>query len=244
MAQDSKDTTDSLEITKGANENDSNVQETLEKSFRANPLKNNEFIIRFDLNERFVHWVTAILFLTCLVTGIALKSPPLMVLFGGRTGLRITHIFAGFLLPFPLVIGVLAAKKESLFRKDIRLLNRWTNSDFEWLKTWGRKRGLESHKFNGGQKANASFIAGTVIIMLLTGIVMTSYNLFPINFRTGATFFHNVFFYLALFAITGHITYAMLNLDSLKSMITGKVSITWAKRHSKMWVKEDDELPN
>ena len=145
MGQDSKSRAHSNEITEDSTEDSkesySNVQEALEKSFRANPLKNNEFIIRFDLNERFVHWVTAILFLTCLLTGIALKSPPLMVLFGGRTGLRITHIFAGLLLPLPFIIGIVTSKRGSVFREDIRLLNRWTNTDIQWLKSWGRKKG-------------------------------------------------------------------------------------------------------
>ena len=200
-----------------------------------------ELIKRFDSLERLVHWLSAFFTLTCIFTALALKFPQLMVALGGRTPLRIVHIFSGILMPIPIVFGMLLPKKGAHLRKDIKTLNLWDKGDKKWLRSWGSAKSLWPGKFNGGQKANASFSAGMMLVMLMTGTVMATYNLFPLPWRQGATFVHNLLALFAIIIIGGHISYALMEPASLKSMLSGSTTRAWAKKHSPAWVDEIDE---
>ncbi len=161
-----------------------------------------------------------------------------MVDLGGRTPLRILHIFSGFLMPVPIIVGFILPKSGKALRKDLKTLNWWDKEDKRWLRSWGGAKSLWTGKFNGGQKANAAFSGGMIVAMLMTGIVMASYSLFPLSWRQGATFVHNSLALLAIIIIAGHISYAFMEPASHRSMATGMISRKWAKKHSPGWLDE------
>ena len=66
-------------------------------------------LARFDLGERILHWLNAILMLTLLATGSALYIPPISQLVGQRQLVLAIHVYAGIAIPFPLLLTAAAA---------------------------------------------------------------------------------------------------------------------------------------
>ena len=102
----------------------------------------------------------------------------------------------------------------------------------------GRAPRTRLGKFNPGQKLNAAFAAGAIVVMLATGSIMRWFKPFPLAWRTGATFVHDTVFAGLFFAITGHILIALGDRQALAGMVGGKVDVTWAKRHCPLWYEE------
>jgi formate dehydrogenase subunit gamma len=195
-------------------------------------------LARFDRGERFLHWVNATLLLTMLATGSALYIPQISGLVGRRGTVLAVHVYVGVALPFPILATVLARRWGRCFREDVRRFNRWTPDDRRWLRRWGRDPFVRNGKFNAGQKLNAAFTAGTIIVMLATGLVMKFPYLWPLSWRTGATFVHDWIYLAAVIVVAGHILYAVNDPDSLRSMIRGTISARWARRHAPRWYEE------
>ena len=195
-------------------------------------------LARFDRAERVVHWVNAALLLTVMATGAALYIPQLSTLVARRQLVLAVHVYAGVALPFPL-IGTYAGRRwGAAFRADVRRLNRWTADDKRWLRTRGHDPFLRTGKFNAGQKLNAAFTVGTIIVMLATGLIMRFPNSWPLAWRTGATFVHDWVFLAAAVVVAGHIAYALSDGDAMRSMLHGSIPADWARRHAPAWFEE------
>jgi formate dehydrogenase subunit gamma len=200
-------------------------------------------LTRFDRGELVLHWLNATLMLTLLATGSALYIPPISQIVGQRQVVLAIHVYAGVAIPFPLLLTVAARRWGAAFRADVRRINRWTADDKRWLRTWGRDRRVRSGKFNAGQKLNAAFTVGTIVVMLATGLIMRFPNEWPLSWRTGATFVHDWVYLAAGIAISGHILYALNDSDSLRSMWTGWIPSAWARSHAPRWYEEETGLP-
>ena len=123
-------------------------------------------------------------------------------------------------------------------RRDLSALNRFSPDDWRWLRSRGRAKGVRLGKFNPGQKLNAAFTGGAVLVMLATGSIMRWYGPFPLRWRTGATFVHDwVAAFLAV-AIAGHIVVALRDRGALRAMVRGWVTASWAKAHAPRWYAE------
>lgn len=205
-------------------------------------------LLRFDLVERVVHWVNALLFGVLVVTGAALYVGSLGSIIGRRALVENIHVYCGLALPVPVVLA-LAGRWGRGLRRDIARMNRWSRADREWLRALlrgGRDRfrllsDVPLGKFNPGQKLNASFVAGAGLVMLATGVVMRWYHPYPLSWRTGATFVHD---WLALglgLVIFGHIGLALRDPEAFRSMWTGRIPRSWARRHAPAWLDGDDE---
>jgi cytochrome b subunit of formate dehydrogenase len=164
----------------------------------------SEPVLRFDRVERVVHWTNAVLFFVCLVTAAMLYVGPLSGIVGRRDLVKDVHVWAGVALPVPLVLGWLLSPA---FRADVHRINRWTPHDT---------------KFNRGQKLNAAFTAGAIIVMLATGYVMRWFEPFPLDWRTGATFVHDWLAAALVVTITGHIVFALRDGEGLRAMLRGR----------------------
>ena len=199
------------------------------------PSSGMRMIRRFTGGERWVHWSTAALLGACLLTAAILYLGPLEVLFGRRRVVELIHVYAGFALPVPILLGWLSRA----FRHDIRRLNRFRPQDWEWLKSRDRRSGrIAVGKFNAGQKLNAAFTGGAILVMLGTGTMMFWPNLWPLSLRIGATFVHDWLALAVLVVVLGHIWYAMRDVDSLHGMRTGMVPRSWALRNHAGWLEE------
>jgi formate dehydrogenase subunit gamma len=201
-------------------------------------------IRRFTAAERWTHRSIAVLFFILIATAAVLFIPELSVLVGNRPLMRTVHIAAGVLLPVPIILALLSAA----FRADARRLNRFSDADWRWLRSRDRDR-LPSGKFNAGQKLNAAFTLGAVIVMFATGMIMWQNRPFPDDIRTGATFVHDWLTLAIVIVIAGHIWMALRDVEARRGMRTGSVSADWARNHHSDWAIEilppsQDETPS
>ena len=191
---------------------------------------------RFDRVERAVHWTNATLFLILLFTGASLYFEPISTFVAHRHTVKAIHVYAGLLLPVPLLLGLVVPAGRQL-RRDIGRFNRWTDDDRRW---WSRRRraDVQLGKFNPGQKLNAVFVGAAIVLMLMTGSIMRWFQPFPDSWRTGATFVHDSVFITLIVVVTGHIMFALADFDSLRSMVRGWVPEQWARRERPRWWAE------
>ncbi|MER7818641.1 cytochrome b/b6 domain-containing protein, partial [Streptomyces sp. NPDC096153] len=154
--------------------------------------------------------------LLCVATAACLYVPGLAELVGRRGLVVALHEWSGLLLPVPFLLG-LASRA---FRRDLRRLNRFGPHDRTWLRAALRRRHgpgqRPAGKFNAGQKLYAAWIAGAVLVMLGTGLLMWFTRLAPLVWRNGATFVHD---WLALtigVVLAGHIAKALADPEAAR----------------------------
>ncbi|MEO3784442.1 cytochrome b/b6 domain-containing protein [Actinocorallia sp. B10E7] len=196
---------------------------------------------RFGAPERAVHHVTALLMFACLVTAVCLYFPSVSTLVGRRHLLKTIHVWAGFALPVPILLGLLSRG----FREDLRRLDRFTPVDRQWLRRRDRRDVrdgtgvLPVGKFNAGQKINAAFVAGSLLVMLATGTMLAFPGPWPVDLRTGATFVHDWLFLAVAVMTCGHLWYALRDREAMAGMLTGSVTARWAAEHHAGWLAEE-----
>ncbi len=188
-----------------------------------------------------MHWSTATLMFVCIATAIPLYIPAITAIVGRRELLVTIHVFSGILLPIPILIGIAGRQWGLQLRRDLQIINKWNSEDFQWFRSWGRDPLLRPGKFNAGQKANTSFVGGSIIVMLITGIIMHWFSIFPLAWRTGATFVHDLLAFAILIVIIGHIAYAIRYPTTIRAITSGKVSRDWAQEHSPSWQEHSIE---
>lgn len=187
---------------------------------------------RFGRTARIVHWSVAVLMIVCIATAAVLYNGSLAVIVGYRRIVELIHVYAGFALPAPLVLGSFSAA----YRTDLRRLNRFTPSDWRWLRSGNRRDGsIRVGKFNAGQKLNAALSGGAILVLFGTGIIMYFPDLTRLSWRTGATFVHDWFALAVGLLVLGHISYALKDAEALRGIRTGEVSIDWARAQHRAW---------
>ncbi|BCL31735.1 cytochrome b/b6 domain-containing protein [Streptomyces aurantiacus] len=190
---------------------------------------------RFSPAERWVHRTTAILMGVCVLSAACLYLPQLAELVGRRELVVRVHEWSGLLLPVPVLAG-LASRA---FRADLRLLNRFAPYDRVWLRAAlrrdARPESRPAGKFNAGQKTYAAWIAGAVLVMLGTGLLMWFTHLAPLVWRTSATFVHDWLALTVGLVLAGHIGMAIARPESRRGLRTGSVSREWAEREHPRW---------
>jgi formate dehydrogenase subunit gamma len=196
-------------------------------------------LLRFTAAERRVHRTTAVLMGLCLLTAAILYVGPLAVLVGRRALVVRIHVLAGIGLPVPMIAGYLSAA----FRADVRRLNRWQPVDRTWLRSKDRRSGrLPVGKFNAGQKLNAAFIAGAILVQFGTGLIMRWGQHLPLDLRTGATFVHDWLAAAVFVLVLGHLNFALRDGEARRGMRSGVVSLRWARREHRAWAEEQATL--
>lgn len=192
-------------------------------------------LARFSRAERAVHRCVAILMGLCLLTAVVLYNGSIMLAVGHRHAVELVHVVAGLALPVPMLLGALSAA----YRSDVRRLDRFTPSDWRWLRTSTRRDGrIRVGKFNAGQKVNAWLVAGSTAVLLGTGAIMYWTGLVRLSWRSGATFVHD---WTALglgLLVLGHLAFALRDPEARRGMRTGAVSTRWARREHAAWADE------
>ena len=196
-------------------------------------------LVRFDVAERVLHWVNASLFLTVMATAAVLYVGPLSAAVGRRELVRHIHVWCGIALPVPVLVTLLSGRWGRAFRADVSRLNRWTADDKRWFRSLGRDPYVQLGKFNPGQKLNATFIAGVIVVMLATGSIMNWFRYFPVDWRTGATFVHDWIAVILFVVVVGHIGMALADPESLGSMVRGWIDARWARERRPRWYEEE-----
>lgn len=161
---------------------------------------------RFSRAEVAVHATFAVLVFVAIGSAALLWFDPLAQWVGRRALATRIHTVSGLLLPVPLALGLLSGA----FRADVRQLERFTNDDRRWLRARDRRSGrIPVDRFNAGQKLNAAFTVGAVIVLFGTGLIMGSLLWsWPTHYRTGATWVHDWTAFAVTVAVVGHVYYA------------------------------------
>lgn len=194
---------------------------------------------RFARPVRLVHRATAALMLLCVASAACLYVPQLAELVGRRHLVVTVHEWSGLLIPVPLLAG-LAARS---LRADLRRLNRFGPHDRRWLRAAlrrDRRPGARpAGKFNAGQKLYAAWIAGAVLVMAGTGLLMWFTGFAPLVWRTAATFVHDWLALAAGLVLAGHIAMAYADPEARRGMRSGSVSGEWARREHPLWAPRE-----
>jgi formate dehydrogenase subunit gamma len=172
---------------------------------------------------------------TCIVTAAVLYNGPIAVRVGHRHLVELIHVYCGFALPIPMLLGILSFA----YRADLRRLGRFTPADRRWLRTRTRRDGtITVGKFNAGQKLNASLACGSILVLLGTGVLMYFVGLAPLPWRSGATFVHDWFSLALGLLVVGHVTFALKDPEARRGMRTGLVSRSWAHTEHAAWLRD------
>ena len=194
-------------------------------------------ILRFDVLERSAHWATALLFGILMATALPLYFVQVESVVGRRELIAQIHTWSGVALPVPLIVSLAGPWGKSL-RHDVRRFNLWSAEEMRWLRTLGRDRISRAGKFNPGQKLNALFTGGAIVVMLGTGSILKWFRFFPLGWRTGATFVHDLLALAIFIVVFGHISFALTHRDALRSMFKGWIPESWARTHAPGWLAD------
>jgi formate dehydrogenase subunit gamma len=190
---------------------------------------------RFSRAERMIHRATAILMTVCILTAAVLYNGFLAVPVGHRHLVELIHVYCGFALPVPVLLGILSFA----YRADLRRLGRFTPADRRWLRTRTRRDGtITVGKFNAGQKLNASLASGSILVLLGTGVLMYFVRLAPLPWRSGATLMHDWFSLALGLLVVGHVIFAVKDPEARRGMRTGSVSRAWARTEHAGWLHD------
>lgn len=208
-------------------------------------MKTPSFLLRFSSTERAVHWTYAVCFLALLATGLIMYLPVLSALVPSRLILRQVHLAAAFfIVTVPTLIGLFGDRHSVAV--DAQAVDRWDADDRAWVADGFAGRPSEAGRFNAGQKANAAFTVGSLLVFVGTGIIMTL-NIFtrilPDWLVGNASLIHDSLTWVALFAWLGHVFLAGIyppTRESLRGMVTGFVRSEWAAHHHPRWW--DDQM--
>ena len=199
------------------------------------PESTSASVPRFSRAERMVHRTTAILMTVCILTAAVLYNGSIAVPVGHRHLIELIHVYCGFALPVPMLLGILSFA----YRADLRRLGRFTTADRRWLRTRTRREGtITVGKFNAGQKLNASLACGSILVLLGTGVLMYFVRLAPLPWRSGATFVHDWFSLALGLLVVGHVIFALKDPEARRGMRTGSVSRAWARIEHAGWLHD------
>jgi formate dehydrogenase subunit gamma len=192
-------------------------------------------LVRFGRPARWVHGLVGMLMLICLGTAAVLYTSALAVLVGHRQVVELVHVWCGFALPVPLLVGLVSPG----YRAELRRLDRFTRHDWRWLRSRTRRDGsIPVGKYNAGQKLNGALSTGAIAVLLLTGTVMYLTGLTPLAWRTGATLTHDWSSLAVGLLVLGHVSFALRDPVAMRSLRTGTVPRRWARREHSAWADE------
>lgn len=195
---------------------------------------------RYEDSDRMNHWFIALMFVLAGLSGLAFFHPAfffLSHLFGGGSWARILHPFLGVLM----VVGFLG-----LFLKLWRD-NVVNDADRAWKQHMGRmlqgdKAGMPPvGKYNYGQKMVFWAMAGSLVVLLVTGLMFwrpwfAPY--FPVDLLRAAVLLHSISAVVLIAATIMHVYAVIWVKGTARAMTRGTVSEGWAKMNHPLWHEE------
>ncbi|MEY2689506.1 MAG: hypothetical protein RL375_3705 [Pseudomonadota bacterium] len=199
-----------------------------------------KLIQRYNDQERMNHWVVALLFCLAALSGLAFFHPSLYFLsnlFGGGPWTRILHPFIGVVMMVSFGRLFLRFWRQNILNADDKA---WQAKMGEMLK--GNKDAMPPvGKYNAGQKMVFWFSAGSLTVLLLTGLMFwrpwfAPY--FPIVVLRIAVLLHSVAAVVLVLSIVVHVYAAIWVKGTVRAMTRGTVTDGWAKANHPLWHKE------
>ncbi|MBR0690137.1 formate dehydrogenase subunit gamma [Bradyrhizobium manausense] len=199
-------------------------------------------IVRFNMFERFVHWMSATCFIILAISGlnITFGRPLLLPLIGFEAFSEWAQWakYAHNYLSFPFTIGVVLIFLVWLGN------NIPSKLDVEWIKRGGGLIGHDhppARRFNAGQK-------GIYWIVVIGGglVAATGYLLMFPFYTTGiegmqmAQIVHSIVAVLFVAAMLAHIYIGTIGMEgAFEAMGSGEVDVNWAREHHSLWLDEE-----
>jgi len=199
-------------------------------------------VVRFNLFERFVHWMTATCFIILALSGlnITFGKRVLLPLVGSTafSSWSLAAKYAHNFLSFPFALGVI-----SIFAMWLsgNIPNR---VDVEWFKRGGGMVGDDhppAYRFNGGQKA-----VYWIVVLGGTAVAVSGYLLMFPFYGTNianmqlAQVIHSVVAVLFIAVMLAHIYIGTIGMEgAFEAMGEGVVDLNWAKEHHSLWVEQE-----
>jgi formate dehydrogenase subunit gamma len=198
-------------------------------------------ILRYSLGERVNHWIGALAYVYCLITGLAFWSPYLFwlaVLVGGAPTARTWHPW----------FGLVFAGSTFWMWRDWRSDMRTTDADRAWWKSVDHYIRNEDEdlppigRFNYGQKLFFWLMLGGAILLLLSGLALWFVESIAWDLRWLRYLAVAVHVAVALATIGGFIIHVYMGTAMVRggftSIIRGEVSAAWARMHHRLWYEQ------
>ena len=200
-------------------------------------------LVRFNMFERFVHWMTATCFVVLALSGlnITFGKDLLMPLVGEETFAAWSQWakYAHNYLSFPFTIGVVV------------ILLMWvawnipSKLDVEWVKQGGGLLGGRhppAPRFNAGQKMIYWIVViGGGAVAASGYLLMFPFYLTDITGMQLAQIVHGTVAMLFIATMIAHIYIGTIGMEgAFEAMWDGKVDVNWAKQHHSLWLEEEN----
>lgn len=200
-------------------------------------------ILRTKFLERLCHWSIVLCFFFAATSGISWFFPTfswMSAFLGTPQMARVLHPFFGIAVFLGLCY---------MFKRFVHH-NLPARTDAIWFKNvvpvlaGDHSRKLRIGKYNAGQKILFWMIMGSIVVLLVSGLVMwRAYfaEFFPIWALRWAILAHSLAGIALILLILGHIYLAIWVRGSITGMVTGYVSRGWARQHHDRWAEEIEE---
>jgi len=196
-------------------------------------------IVRYSFFDRLLHWFVALTFIYLMLSGFAIGYPRMAWLYdvlGGGQTVRFLHPIVGIGFTLGIVVMLVKWLKDMLFER----------TDREWvgrLRTYTREghTGLDTGRYNAGQKAYYWLAIVSGVLLVITGIPLWFPELLSNGWNQTARLVHHIVFLFTVggFILQNNISTAMFP-GTMQAMTTGTVSRRWAAWHHPRWFRKHD----
>jgi formate dehydrogenase subunit gamma len=204
--------------------------------------RSGRVLVRFNMFERLLHWMTAVSFIVLAITGlnITFGKPLLLPLMSPEafTAWSQWAKYAHNYVSFAFTLGVI------LIFLTMLPWNFPTRVDVQWLKEGG---GLVGHRrppadrFNAGQKMVYWLQVVAGVTLAVTGYLL----MFPFYGTTIAgmqlsEIIHGITAVLFVALMLAHIYIGSIGMEgAFESMWDGTVDENWAREHHRLWLERE-----
>ncbi|MCS4258979.1 formate dehydrogenase subunit gamma [Pseudomonas protegens] len=203
-------------------------------------MNKNKLILRTRFIERASHWFMVICFFMVALSGLSWFFPSLNWLngvFGTPQLARILHPFLGTVVFLLLMFLFVRFVKYNLPERQDAIWFR----NLKTVLSGDHSQPLQIGKYNAGQKILFWGIMGLISLLLLSGVVIWRpwfAQYFSIPLIRIALLTHALAGISLMLLIIGHAYLAFWVKGSIRGMVTGYVSRSWARSHHDRWYQQ------
>ncbi len=207
-------------------------------------MKRRSGLKRFVLAERIAHWLYALFFLVCLVSGLLMWIPATRDWLGGaRYGVSLRHAATGFaMIVVPLLLMAIFDRRRLV--QDVREVDRWSADDRRWFWAALRADSLRRHelppqgRLNAGMKANSILVAAMAVGFAVTGAMLLGKTGLPPWLVSRALWLHGFLAIAAAVLFAGHLAHVFVTRHGrhyLRAMVWGTLPEEIARERHELW---------